>query len=358
MNQTIEQVTHTLAQQLIPAYGDHEVALHHAWELVEYATGLNRAQLLINNNLPLSAEQQQNLDLWAHQIVVENKPIQYILGDVPFLDLTIKVRPPILIPRPETEDWCAGLIEEIKKAPLMVFDTILSRASYLDTTPAAPLDMGGRSRDRLSGSTQEKSNKNLLSQTTAQPEYFSEHDAKKNVSKDPSEALKILDLCTGSGCIALALAKAFPTAQIIATDISPEALALAQENAQLNNINNVTFIQSDVYENIPHQKFDLIVANPPYIDPEEYVTLDPSVTAWEDKNALVAPEHGLAIIDRITEQAAQFLRPLPYPFAQLWIEIGYRQGDVVSNIFTKYGFTSKLLKDAAGNNRVVVGTLQ
>ena len=333
MNQTIEQVTHTLAQQLIPAYGDHEVALHHAWELVEYATGLNRAQLLINNNLPLSAEQQQNLDLWAHQIVVENKPIQYILGDVPFLDITIKVRPPILIPRPETEDWCAGLIEEIKSASLL--DTIHSvdHSKWADKQNTKP----------------------SISSVLSPSDYLRINSA-KNVSR--YETFRILDLCTGSGCIALALAKAFPNATIIATDISPEALALAQENAQLNNITNVTFIQSDVYENIPHQKFDLIVANPPYIAPEEYVTLDPSVTAWEDKNALVAPEHGLAIIDRITEQAAQFLRPLPYPFAQLWIEIGYRQGAVVSNIFTKYGFTSKLLKDAYGNDRVVVGTLQ
>lgn len=287
MKQTIELLTRKIAADLLSTYGDHDVALHRAWELMEHATNMNRAQLLMNRNLQLSDAQRADLNRWVDEITIEHKPIHYILGTVPFLNTIITVRPPTLIPRPETEEWCALLIDQLRQR----------------STPPRT----------------------------------------------------ILDLCTGSGCIALALAKAFPCATVIASDIASEALTLARENAQRNDIANVTFLQSDLYAALPKQTFDLIVANPPYIAPEEYVTLDPSVMDWEDSRALVAQDHGLAIIHEIVEHAAEFLHLAPDNFPQLWIEIGYQQGSAVSTIFERHNFIPHLLKDASGNDRVVTG---
>lgn len=288
MPNPLETLAHSLAQQLLPAYGEQHVAEHNAWFLLEHITQKNRAALIAHPELKLTPAQEDTLAAWVHDIVYNHKPIQYILGTVPFLDLTIKVQAPTLIPRPETEEWCATLIEKLK----------LSR-------PAT-----------------------------------------------------ILDLCTGSGCIALALAQAFGESAVYASDISPEALELAQENARLNGITNVTFVLSDLYTEIPPQRFDLIVANPPYITPQEYASLDASVAQWEDKKALVADENGLKIIDEIIKKAPKFLQKTAPHVPHVWIEIGYRQGISVSEIFKKYNFEPTILQDLQGNDRVVTGTLK
>lgn len=278
---------HELTQKLLPEYTLEHLAQESAWQLLELATGLDQATLFAQKELQLTAEQQHKVDQWVAEIVQKHKPIQYIIGSVPFIDLTIKVRPPVLIPRPETEEWCEKVIES--------------------------LAMSGVS--------------------------------------------SILDLCTGTGCIALALAKAFPQAQIYASDISDIALKLAQENAELNKITNITFIKSDLYTNIPDLQFDIIVANPPYIAPEEYKKLDPSVTQWEDKHALTAPDHGLEIIEKIIDDAKKFLKNDKKMAPQLWIEIDSNQGQAVSKICQKAALKATILKDLAGRDRVITASL-
>ena len=176
--------------------------------------------------------------------------------------------------------------------------------------------------------------------------------------------LKILDLCTGSGCIALALADAFPQADIWATDISPQAIELATENAEHNEITNVTFAHSDLFEQIPDRvKFDLIVSNPPYIDNQEWNTLDPSVTKWEDKAALVADEKGYGIIKKIIDQAPSLLQYNEAidkaGIANLWIEIGHEQGPETKKLLQQRGFSNvRLIKDLERKDRVAQGFYQ
>lgn len=176
-----------------------------------------------------------------------------------------------------------------------------------------------------------------------------------------NQALTILDMCAGSGCIALALAKAFPQSQVYATDISTQALALAQKNAKHNNITNVTFTQSDLFNELATDKlFDVIVSNPPYISFDEFQEMDDSVTTWEDPQALVADDNGRAIIDAIIEQAPDYLntnkemeeKNIP----QLVLEIGYTQAHEVSDFMKECGFTNvKITKDLEGKERVVSG---
>jgi release factor glutamine methyltransferase len=116
----------------------------------------------------------------------------------------------------------------------------------------------------------------------------------------------ILDIGTGTGCLALALKSYFPDAQVTACDINNQALLLAQENADINQL-NINLVNSNVWENINKQLFDLIVSNPPYIAEHEYHNLQPSVLNFEDKNALTCPDNGLAIIKKIIKNGVDYL---------------------------------------------------
>jgi len=120
-------------QQLISHYKsilkqccEHDIlAEQEAWWFLEHATGKTQSALLSDDTITLTPEQQKNLDTWVMQRVKEKKPIQYIIGNVPFCNLEILVKPPILIPRPETEEWVSWLIEQlapVKDEPLQILD--------------------------------------------------------------------------------------------------------------------------------------------------------------------------------------------------------------------------------------------
>jgi len=171
--------------------------------------------------------------------------------------------------------------------------------------------------------------------------------------------ITILDLCTGSGCIALALGKNLPTAQVYASDISEQALEIAKKNAKHNNITNVTFMQSDLFTHLPKNlKFDLIATNPPYIDPEVWDSLDQTITQWEDRRALVANERGLGIIKKIIAQVPTWLKKneemREKKISQLWIEIGYDQAEEVVTLMQQADFRGIAIEqDLSSNDRVV-----
>jgi release factor glutamine methyltransferase len=129
----------------------------------------------------------------------------------------------------------------------------------------------------------------------------------KKRSKHGDTSLSILDLGTGSGAIALSLAKYFRRARVHAIDISLEALSLARENAAINSIANVTFVQSDWYSNIAGQ-FDIIVSNPPYLSEAEWEHSQPEIRIFEPKLALVSEDEGNGDIVRIIDQSVKFLR--------------------------------------------------
>lgn len=274
-----------IAKKLLPICKDTT----EAWWLLEAVTRLSQSQLMAQKRIKLSWEQEKILDALIKQRVEENKPLQYILGTVPFCGLEIMVKPPVLIPRPETEELCAWLIKELEP-----------------------------------------------------------------VKEEP---LKILDLGVGSGCIALALAKALPYATVIGVDIHLHAIRLSEKNKAHNNITNAIFLQSDLYQELTQHKstFDLIVSNPPYIAPKEYETLSEQVTKWEDKSALVAAEEGFAIHKKIIADAKKFLAP-PRGFPQLVLEFGKGQEDVLKKLFEESGFKGKVYKDMEKVDRWITGT--
>ena len=166
-----------------------------------------------------------------------------------------------------------------------------------------------------------------------------------------AHSLRLLDLGTGSGCIAISLAAEQPNWQVTATDFSTQALAVAQHNAQQIGTANVEFYQGSWFQALPDDmpKFDIIVSNPPYIDSDDEHL--PALTA-EPITALVAANHGLADIEVIIQGSGARLNAQ----GLLAIEHGYDQGDAVQQIFRQYSFTdATTIKDFGGNDRVTYG---
>ncbi len=170
---------------------------------------------------------------------------------------------------------------------------------------------------------------------------------------DPSSSARILDLGTGSGAIALAVARERPTARLWAVDQSVAALAIAQENAALNGISNVSFVPSDWFSALPPQPYDLILSNPPYIgedDPE----VQPAVRAHEPHQALFAGSDGLDAIRHIIQLAPGFLAPGGW----LALEHGWQQAAAVRQLLELAGLSSVASHaDLAGHWRVTEAQL-
>lgn len=164
------------------------------------------------------------------------------------------------------------------------------------------------------------------------------------------DGMRILDMCTGSGCILLSLLKYSNECEGVGVDISVQALEVARENATRLGL-KADFVQSDLFENV-QGKFDMIVSNPPYIATKEIETLMPEVREHEPMQALDGMEDGLYFYKKIVEKSADYL----YNGAGLFFEIGYDQGEAVSELMRERGFQDvRVLKDYAGLDRVVAG---
>jgi len=166
----------------------------------------------------------------------------------------------------------------------------------------------------------------------------------------------VCDLCTGSGCIAVAIAKNYPDARIIATDICDANLAVTAGNVEKYQLKNrITLLHGDLFDPIISgldvNEFDLIVCNPPYVSTAEYEKLDRNVKDYEPKIALFAGVDGLDIYRRIIEKADRFLKS----GAALMLEIGYAQGQAVKQLLEQTCvFTEiKIEKDPHNNDRIV-----
>lgn len=242
----------------------------------------------ITHSYTLTSHEQSQFEGYIDQLVNHHYPLQYILGSIFFGEVELVVEPPVLIPRPETEEW--------------VYKVINSLSHY------------------------------------------------KN------EPLSILDMCTGSGCIAVSLAHYFKNATVDAVDLYQKPLELTQKNALKNGCGNLNVIQSDLFSALVGKKYDLIFANPPYIDHAVWQTLSPNVKEWEDYHALVADEQGLGLYKQLLSQAFEYLKKnsIITGHARFYTEIGYDQGRLVGQLCQKAGFsTITIYKDFAGKDRMI-----
>lgn len=170
------------------------------------------------------------------------------------------------------------------------------------------------------------------------------------LAENPETNLSVLDIGTGSGAIALALAKNRQDWSMTAADISQDALDLASENAKNQKL-NIFFKKSDCFAEIS-EKYDIIVSNPPYISREDESEVGLNVLHSEPHLALFADEDGLAIYRRIAEDAKDYLKD----GGKIYLEIGYKQGQSVPELFRKYIPEKRVrtLKDQFGQDRMVV----
>jgi release factor glutamine methyltransferase len=288
--------------------------------LLAHARKCPRIQLYVQYNEPLSDDERLVMrELVKRRAAAE--PVAYLVGHREFFGLDFRVSPAVLIPRPETETLVLELVTAAKRRGGGTARGANRAESSDDDGP-----MTGQSR------------------------------SVGNDDHSPTPPLKILDLCTGSGCIAVSAAVNLPTARVTAIDISSGALQIAQENAARHGVaERIQFLEGNLFDPAPAGiRFDFIVSNPPYVTDGEMETLPADVRLHEPHLALRAGSHGMDLIERIASSAAQFLTdgglllfefsPEQAPAVVECLEGTGSYGDVV------------LVKDASGKLRMAKAT--
>lgn len=166
------------------------------------------------------------------------------------------------------------------------------------------------------------------------------------ICKNHGNDIKILDLCTGSGAIGISIAKNIKNAKVYATDIKNTVIDIAKQNAKQNNVDNIEFIVSDMFENIQEKDFDIIVSNPPYIETDVIKTL-PTEVRNEPIIALDGGKDGLKFYKIILSEYKKYLKKDGY----LLLEIGYNQAKSVGELIN---LNYSIIEDLAGNDRVII----
>ncbi|MCB0428379.1 MAG: peptide chain release factor N(5)-glutamine methyltransferase, partial [Mangrovimonas sp.] len=264
-------------KELDAIFGEDEVASFFDILLEQYL-GIRRIDLILNPNLTITKSEEQPLFEALSRLKLE-EPIQYIIGETEFYGLKLKVNKHTLIPRPETEELVDFIIKSVASS--------------------------------VSLQSQPRSNK----------------------------PLKILDIGTGSGCIAIALAKNIPGAKVYAMEVSENALKLARENAKSNGV-EVTFIHQDILtashaELFPaSQKFGLIVSNPPYVRHLEKVEIKNNVLNYEPHLALFVEDNDPLVFYRAI---AQFAVENLTENGQLFFEINQYLGEEMIRLLEGFG---------------------
>lgn len=268
-------------------------------------TGIDKTYYFMHGDEPVSPKNMQVFDQYISRRC-RHEPLQYILGKAWFYGREYAVNENVLIPRADTEVLAE---QALKHAGRIAANTAVV------TVP----DSGS---------------------------------AGENIK------MNILDMCTGSGCIAITLALETAESHVVAVDLSGKALNVAAENRDKLGAENVSFVQSNLFDELEEyrtKQFDIIVSNPPYIETDVIETLSEEVREFEPVMALDGTKDGLYFYRRITEEAVHFLKN----GGCLMYEIGYNQGEAVRKIMQTAGFEEiDVIKDYAGLDRVVKGRLQ
>ena len=272
-----------IVDTLIPTVEERE-ARALAFVVLEDAFGLSRTDIYLGKDTAFSEDDTIRLEKILRRLE-QGEPVQYVIGTAQFCDLTFRVTPDTLIPRPETEElvgWVASLL--------------------------------------------------------------------------PFEApCSVLDVGTGTGCIAISLAKQFPRAQVTAWDISEEALAVARQNAQVNGV-TVDFRRTDVLEvvnesaaSVPSSDVLYIVSNPPYICERERAEMETHVLDYEPASALFVPDADPLLFYRALAHLGQQLKA-----AAVLVEINQAYGQETVRMFQSNGYSNvELRRDIYGKDRMI-----
>ena len=265
--------------------------------LQEDLFGIDLKRQLLYPDLRIDEIQHYRLDEAVKRLLA-GEPVQYVTGIARFCDLILKVSPSVLIPRPETEE----LVQKICTISL----------------PCHSCEGTCGSKESMEGVTKK---------------------------------FRIWDIGTGSGCIAIALAKHFVNAEVIAFDISEDALQMAKENAESNGV-NVSFVLDDVLNPTSEfftQPVDLVVSNPPYVCDSERATMESNVLDWEPENALFVPDDDPI---RFYRQILGLAKNQLTSDGQIWFEINEQMGEEMLHLCREMGFTeAEIMLDFAEKPR-------
>jgi len=270
--------------------------------VMENVTGLARVDRLTKKDEPLVVQQLHHLTEIAQRLV-QHEPIQYVLGESFFHGLKLYVNNHVLIPRPETEELVEWIIKDVKTSGKNVFE-------------------------------------------------------RKESEADETTQLKILDVGTGSGCIALALKKAMPKAEVWGCDVSEEALNVARRNgAQLNirvDFQGINFLDEAQQRSLP--TVDIIVSNPPYVLEKDKATMRPNVLAHEPHAALFVADDAALIFYKAL---GLFGHKRLHENGCIYVEISENAGNKTAQVFKDAGYKHVEVKqDMQGKDRMVKAHLK
>lgn len=291
---------------------------YESWVFLDWKLHIDRAEFYMNPNGEVKEELLEGLEE-VLQKREQRIPLQYLMGECEFMGYDFYVDERVLIPRQDTECLVELAVESIQTEMLY------------------------------------RKQKNLVVQHTGSNRtHILSDDSACNVNdrklQQDIQRIKVLDLCTGSGCIGISVAKLCPEAEITLADISEGALAVAGKNAK-NLEAKVTLVRGNLFENI-EGRFDYILSNPPYIPSQVIEGLMPEVREHEPRLALDGEDDGLSFYRKIIEQASEYLKP----DGRIYFEIGAEQGADLTCLMTERGFSEvKVHKDLAGLDRIVTG---
>jgi len=299
---------------------DENPRLSAQWLLSE-VTGLSRIELYTHFDKPLSVDERERLRGFVERRG-SGEPLQYITGEVGFRHITIKVRPGVLIPRPETEVLVSEALACLPKEKSCDRD--------LDSNAS------------LAKETQDQQGELLVDGIA---------------DEQPEQRVLVADICTGSGCIACSVAHEYPSAEVIATDIAPEAVALATANVEkLGLSDRVTVLESDLGQAISDEllnHFDLVISNPPYIPQAVLQELPSEVANFEPHLALAGGQDGLDVFRALLLWTYDALR-CGGTFA---VELHETRLELADQLAKDAGFTfTRIALDLAGRPRILLAT--
>ena len=318
LQKTKRQFTEVLAEKFPQREAEQLMRI-----LLEDLFNIDWNQQLMNPDMRIDEHQHYQLSE-AVKRLLSGEPIQYVTGMARFNDIVLKVSPAVLIPRPETEE----LVQKICD-------------SFQNSKPSLPCHS---SVESAAMSFQH----GYVGKREMQCIRRSQSMAAASKGNPP---IRIWDIGTGSGCIAIALAKHFPNAEVIAFDVSEKALQIAKENAESNDA-KVTFVQDDVMNPTSDyftQPVDLVVSNPPYVCDSERAVMEANVLDWEPKKALFVPDDDPLLFYR---QILTLAKNQLTPGGQIWFEINERMGEEMLSLCRDMGFSEEeILVDFAGSPR-------
>ena len=266
------------------------------YRCIEHYLGLERFVLVVRPNTTVTKEEEEPLFEALTQLKQE-RPLQYILGTAHFMGMEFAVNEDVLIPRPETEELVQWIMDDVE-----------SQISYI-------------------------------------------RNKKSEIGQGTSE-IRILDIGTGSGCIAIALAKYIPTAKVYALDISEKALDVARKNAEANSV-DVTFLKQSILDPRLDLEldFDIIVSNPPYVRELEKKEIKKNVADHEPHLALFVSDEDPLLFYRAI---AYFANRRLTKNGSLYLEINQYLGAETQSLLKAHNFSEiELRKDIFGNDRMI-----